>query len=146
MRFIFDCEDEVCLPAAYRLVDEVKPFVDKMKAVEVDEDGSEKSRMTVFKKIMENMMVKYPAETGKLFSKLWVLEEISVPAVGIDGSPLFDDDGNRIYNRQMEKAPNVFKTMATLFSNEVAIDFFTSVLPSLLQISKEVSPLLTSEK
>ena len=35
MRFLFDCEDEICLPAAYRLVDEVKPFIDKMKAVEV---------------------------------------------------------------------------------------------------------------
>ena len=33
MRFLFDCEDEICLPAAYRLVDEVKPFIDKMKAV-----------------------------------------------------------------------------------------------------------------
>ena len=27
-RFLFDCEDEICLPAAYRLVDEIKPFVD----------------------------------------------------------------------------------------------------------------------
>ena len=63
------------------------------------------------------MMVKYPADTGKMFARLWIL-----------------DDG--------EKAPNTFKTMATLFSNEVAIDFFTSVLPSLLQLSKEVSPLL----
>ena len=117
MRFLFDCEDEICLPAAYRLVDEVKPFIDKMKAVEVSEDEAKGGRKVIFKKIIENMMVKYPADTGKMFAKLWVL-----------------NDG--------EKSPNTFKTMATLFSNEVAIDFFTSVLPSLLQLSKEVSPLL----
>lgn len=117
MRFLFDCEDEICLPAAYRLVDEVKPFIDKMKAVEVCEDEAKGGRKVILKKIIENMMVKYPADTGKMFAKLWVL-----------------DDG--------EKAPNTFKTMATLFSNEVAIDFFTSVLPSLLQLSKELSPLL----
>ena len=117
MRFLFDCEDEICLPVAYRLVDEVKPFIDKMKAVEVGEDEAKGGRKVILKKIIENMMVKYPADTGKMFAKLWVL-----------------DDG--------EKAPNTFKTMATLFSNEVAIDFFTSVLPSLLQLSKELSPLL----
>lgn len=117
MRFLFDCEDEICLPAAYRLVDEVKPFIDKMKAVEVGEDEAKGGRKVIFKKIIENMMVKYPADTGKMFAKLWVLDE-------------------------GEKSPNTFKTMATLFSNEVAIDFFTSVLPSLLQLSKEVSPLL----
>ena len=117
MRFLFDCEDEICLPAAYRLVDEVKPYIDKMKAVEVSEDEAKGDRKDVFKKIVENMMVKYPADTGKMFAKLWVLDE-------------------------GEKAPNAFKTMAALFSNEVAIDFFTSVLPSLLQLSKEVSPLL----
>ena len=117
MRFLFDCEDEICLPAAYRLVDEVKPYIDKMKAVEVGEDEAKGGRKVIFKKIIENMMVKYPADTGKMFAKLWILDED-------------------------EKAPNTFKTMATLFSNEVAIDFFTSVLPSLLQLSKEVSPLL----
>ena len=117
MRFLFDCEDEICLPAAYRLVDEIKPFIDKMKAVEVSEDETNGGRKVVLKKIVENMMVKYPADTSKMFARLWVLEE-------------------------GEKAPNTFKTMAALFSNEVAIDFFTSVLPSLLQLSKEVSPLL----
>ena len=119
-RFIFDCEDEICLPAAYRLVDEIKPFVDKMKSVDVSEEEAKGGRKVVFKKIIENMMVKYPADTGKMFAKLWVLDE-------------------------GEKAPNTFKTMATLFSNEVAIDFFTSVLPSLLQLSKEVSPLLNRQ-
>ena len=116
-RFIFDCEDEICLPAAYRLVDEVKPFIDKMKDVEVNEDEENGGRKVILKKIIENMMVKYPADTGKMFSKLWILE-----------------DG--------ETAPNTFKTMSALFTNEVAIDFFTSVLPSLLQLSKEVLPLL----
>lgn len=121
MRFLFDCEDEICLPAAYRLVDDLKPFIDKMKAVDVSDNEANGGRKAVFKKIIENMMVKYPADTGKMFAKLWILDE-------------------------GEKAPNTFKTMATLFSNEVAIDFFTSVLPSLLQISKEVSPLLISKK
>jgi hypothetical protein len=119
-KFIFDCEDEICLPAAYRLVDSVKPFIDKMKAVDVDENEIN-DKKAVLRKIVENMMVKYPADTGKMLSRLWVLE----------------DD---------EKSPNAFKTMAALFTNEVAVDFFTSVLPSLLQISKEVSPLLTSKK
>ena len=117
MRFIFDCEDEICLPAAYRLVDEIKPFIEKMKSVDVGENEKNSGRKDMLKKVIKNMMVKYPADTGKMFAKLWIL-----------------DDG--------EKAPNTFKTMATLFSNEVAIDFFTSVLPSLLQLSKEVSPLL----
>lgn len=117
MRFLFDCEDEVCLPAAYRLVDDIKPFIEKMKVVEIDEDETKGDKKVILKKIFENMMVKYPGDTGKMFAKLWVLE-----------------DG--------EKTPNTFKTMATFFSNEVAIDFFTSVLPSLLQLSKRVSPLL----
>lgn len=117
MRFIFDCEDEICLPAAYRLVDEVKPFIEKMKEVDIGEDEKACGRKAMLKKVIKNMMVKYPADTGRMFAKLWVLE-----------------DG--------EKAPNTFKTMTVLFSNEVAIDFFTSVLPSLLQLSKEVSPLL----
>ena len=116
-RFLFDCEDEICLPAAYRLVDEIKPFVDKVKSIDIDESGLKGNRKAVFKKILENIMVKYPADTGELFAKLWGLGE-------------------------GEKAPNTFKTMATLFSNEVAIDFFTSVLPSLLQLSREVLPLL----
>lgn len=117
MRFLFDCEDEICLPAAYKLVDELKPFIDKVKTLEFEEDTEKHDRKTILRKIAENIMVKYPKETGELLSKLWVLEK-------------------------EEKAPNTFKTMAALFSNEVAIDFFTSVLPSLLQISKEVSPLL----
>ena len=52
MRFIFDCEDEVCLPADYRLIDEIKPFIDKMKAIEVDEADTQ-SKANGFKKILE---------------------------------------------------------------------------------------------
>lgn len=119
-KFIFDCDDAVFLPAAYRLVDEVKPFIDKMKKVQVSEEEAKGGRNVVLKKIIENMMVNYPTDTSNLLAKMWVL-----------------DDG--------EKAPNVFKTMTALFSSEVAVDFFTSVLPSLLQLSRQVSPLLKSK-
>lgn len=120
-KFIFDCDDEICLPAAYNLVDEVQEYIEKMKTVEVNEDKARGDNKTVLKKVLRNMMVKYPKETGRLFAKFWVL-----------------DNG--------EKAPNIFRTMSTLFSNEVAIDFFTSVFPALLQVSKQLSPLLISKK
>lgn len=116
MRFIFDCEDEVCLPAAYRLIDEIKPFVEKMKAIEVDETDTQ-SKASGFKKILENMMVKHPKDTSALLAKLWILDED-------------------------EKAPNTFKTMTAFFNSEVAIDFFTSALPSIAELSKTISPLL----
>lgn len=117
MRFLFDCEDEVCLPATYKLVDEIKPFIDKVKDIEVDENEAKGDKMSNLKKILENVMVKYPAETSELLAKLWIL------------------DGN-------EKAPNAFRTLTALFASETAIDFFTSVLPSLLTLSKSISPLL----
>jgi translation elongation factor EF-Ts len=121
MRFIFDCEDEILLPATYYLAEEIKPFIEKMKQVEVDEKEISGDRKKVFKKIVENMMVKHPAETSKVLSRLWVLEED-------------------------EKAPNALKTMAALFSSEAAIDFFTSALPSLLVMLNVASPLLKSKK
>ena len=121
MRFIFDCEDEILLPAAYHLVEEIKPFIDKMKKIEVDEKEFAGDKKIVFKKILENMMVKYPADTSKVLSRLWFLEE-------------------------GEKAPNALKTMTALFMCEAAVDFFTSVLPSLLTVSSMVSPLLNSKK
>lgn len=120
MRFIFDCEDEILLPAMYHLAGEIKPFVEKMKTVEVEDDISG-DRKSIFKKIIKNMMVNFPSDTSKLMSKLWYLEE-------------------------NEKAPNTLKTMTVLFTNEVAIDFFTSVLPSLLTVSNMVSPLLNQKK
>lgn len=120
MRFIFDCEDEILLPAMYHLAGEIKPFVEKMKTVEV-EDNIIGDRKSIFKKIIENMMVNFPSDTSKLMSKLWYLEE-------------------------NEKAPNTLKTMTVLLTNEVAIDFFTSVLPSLLTVSNMLSPLLNQKK
>lgn len=117
-RFIFDCEDEVCLPAAYHLVEDAKTFIDKVKQIDISDEEAKLGNKVVLKKLIENMMVKYPAETGKMFSKLWVLEK-------------------------EEKAPNVFKTMNALFANEVAVDFFTSVLPSLYELLKQALPLLS---
>lgn len=117
MKFIFDCTDEECLPAAYRLVDDAKAFFDKMKTVDVDDGGKDDVMHTV----IENMMVHHPKETGALLSKLWILEE-------------------------GERAPNVFVTMKVLLTNKAAVDFFTYVLPSLLQISRKVSPLLNRKK
>ena len=38
MRFIFDCEDEICLPAAYRLVDDFAPFAAKVKEIDIKDD------------------------------------------------------------------------------------------------------------
>ena len=113
MRFLFDCEDEIALPAAYRLVGDLKPYIEKIKEVDVP-DNVEKTRKVVFGYIVENMMVNYPKETGEIFAKLWIL-----------------DDG--------EKAPNAFKTAAVLLKNEVAVDFFTSVVPSMLQLSNVIS-------
>lgn len=120
-KFIFNCDDEECLPAAYYLIDTAKEFVKKMKSIDVDEQEINGNKKAVFEKILENMLVKYPKDTSAVLSKLWILEK-------------------------GEKAPNTFKTMAVLFSNEVAIDFFTSALPSLLQLSKELSPMLISKK
>lgn len=110
-QFLFDCTDEVALPAAYKLVEDLKPYIDKIKDIDVPEGAT---RRETFKHIIENMMVKYPKETGEIFSRLWVLEK-------------------------GEKSPNAFKTMAELLRNEVAVDFFTSVLPSLIQLSGIVS-------
>lgn len=116
MRFLFDCEDEICLPIAFNLIDDIKKFVNKIDVKDVENVDGNKANERL-KKIIENMMVKYPKDTGELFAKLWVLDE-------------------------GEKAPNSFRTMSALFTNEVAIDFFTSVMPSILQISKSISPLL----
>ncbi len=123
MRFIFDCEDEVCLPAAYGFVEEVEPFIKKIKSVEIDESevNAEKTRVGKLKKVLKVLMCECPKETGELLSRMWILEE-------------------------GEKAPNSFKTIGTLFSNEVAIDFFTSVMPSLVQMFSVLSPILTAEK
>lgn len=123
MRFIFDCEDEVCLPAAYSFVEEVEPFIKKIKSIEINESevNAEKTKVGKLKKILKVLMCECPKETGELLSKMWLLE-----------------DG--------EKAPNSFKTIGALFSNEVAVDFFTSVMPSLVQMFSVLSPILKAEK
>jgi hypothetical protein len=123
MRFIFDCEDEVCLPAAYSFVEEVEPFIKKIKSIEINESevNAEKTKVGKLKKVLKVLMCECPKETGELLSKMWLLE-----------------DG--------EKAPNSFKTIGALFSNEVAVDFFTSVMPSLVQMFSVLSPILKAEK
>ena len=120
MKFLFDCDDEILLPNMYALIDEIKPFIDTMKSINVDEKEAENGKNNAFKTIMKKLMVEAPKETSKMLSKLWVLEE-------------------------GEKAPNALKTMTAIFESEVAIDFFVSALPSLLQILKDFSPLLTAE-
>lgn len=118
MQFIFDCEDEIALPAAYNLVDAVKPFIEKISAENENEDKMPtdkcEARKARLSRMLKNAMVLHPGATGRMLAKLWVLDE-------------------------GEKAPNAFKTMSTLFTNEVAVDFFTSVMPSLLAVSKQVS-------
>lgn len=116
MKFIFNCADEVCLPAAWQFVDYCKEYIEKIKTIDVDENQA-KDRIGVLRLVLENAMCKYPKETGELLARLWILE-----------------DG--------EEPPNTFKTMAELFKNEVAVDFFASVMPSLLQISKVLLPAL----
>lgn len=118
MRFLFECEDEICLPIVYGMIDEIKPLIDVIKQVNVDEKKAEKTNgKKVLKMILQTLMVKSPKETSKVLAKFWVLEE-------------------------GEKAPNIFRTIPALLNSEDAVSFFTSALPSLLQISKEVLPLL----
>jgi hypothetical protein len=107
MKFIFDCEDEIVLPQAYGIVEDLNALVSRVKEDNLIVEGT--STKHVFKKLLETLCVKNPAETAKVFRKFWILKE-------------------------GEKAPNALKTIATIFSNEDAVDFFTSVLPSLAQI------------
>lgn len=110
-RFLFNCTDDIALPAAYGLIDEAKKYVDKIKSIDVDDNADVKE---AFMQVLRNMLVKYPKETSKMLSRLWILD-------------------------QGETAPNAFETLGTLFSNEVAINFFTSVVPSILSLSSAVS-------
>lgn len=146
MRFIFDCEDEILLPRVYCLIDEVKPFIETMKKIEVDDEETEKSNLGNFKIVMKKLMFEAPKETSKMLSKLWVLEEIEVPVLDEEGQPMVDENDNPIMVKEMEKAPNALKTLTAIFESEVAIDFFVSALPSLRQILKDISPILTSKK
>lgn len=115
MRFIFDCEDEIALPAAYGVIDRLSTYINKIK--DIDVEGEATTRREAFKAVLENAMVKYPKETSELLARLWVLDE-------------------------GEKAPNAFVTITVLVGSEVAINFFTSVVPSIVQISSVISPKL----
>ena len=75
MKFLFDCDDEILLPNMYALIDEIKPFIDTMKSINVDEKEAENGKNNAFKTIMKKLMVEAPKETSKMLSKLWVLEE-----------------------------------------------------------------------
>ena len=119
MKFIFDCEDELLLPQAYGIVEDLNAITTKIQEENLLVEGT--STKHIFKKFLETLCVKNPVETSKVFKRFWILEE-------------------------GEKAPNSFKTIGTLFSNEVAIDFFTSVMPSLVQMFSVLSPILKAEK
>jgi hypothetical protein len=108
MKFIFDCEDEILLPQAYGIVEDLNAITTQIKEDNLLVEGT--STKHIFKKFLETLCVKNPAETSRVFKRFWILEE-------------------------GEKAPNALKTITAIFSNEDAVDFFTSVLPSLAQIS-----------
>lgn len=140
MKFLFNCKDTECLPMAYNLISEIKPFIEKVKNVEV-EDGAEGSdKESVLMLIAQNVMVKFPEDTARLLAKLWVLEEADFPVLDKDGEPLKNANGDPITERRMEEPPNVFETMSAIMTSKAAIDFFASALPSLLQISKSIFP------
>lgn len=112
MKFLFDCEDKILLPRAYQLIDDIKPFIDKMKTVEIsDEEAAKDGKMQT---IIKNMMVHYPEETSALLAKLWVLNK-------------------------GEKTPNALKTVTAIIKSDSAMDFFTSALPFLAQMSAALS-------
>lgn len=110
MTFLFNCEDEILLPRAYDLIDELKGFIELMKKTEISESDISENKSENAKFIIKNLMKEHPKETSEMLKKFWVL-----------------DKG--------EKSPNALKTMSEFFTNETAMNFFTSALPSLLQIS-----------
>ena len=142
MKFLFDCEDEIALPAAYNLVSDIKPFLEKL-AAEGENEGEiadkREARKAKLNRMLKSAMVLHPGDTSKLLAKMWILEEIEVPVLGKDGKPALDKAGKAITRKEKEKAPSAFKTISALFFNEVAVDFFTSAMPSLLVISKQAS-------
>ena len=91
MKFIFDCEDEILLPKAYGIVEDLNALITKVKEDNLIVEGTNTKH--VFKKLLETLCVKNPAETSRVLGKFWVLDED-------------------------EKAPNALKTIATIFSNQ----------------------------
>lgn len=142
MKFLFDCKDQECLPMAYNLISEIKPFIEKIKNIEIDENVEGKQKKDIFMLIAQNIMVNYPEETARLLAKMWILEEADFPLLDADGEPIKDVEGKPITERRMEDPPNAFETMASIMTSKAAIRFFTSALPSLLQILKSILPRL----
>lgn len=143
MKFLFDSKDEVCLPMMWKLIGEIKPFLEKIKNVEFEDGTEKKSRKEILLKVAENILQTYPKETARILSKLWILEEKDFPILDVNGQPVCDADGNPKTERRMEEAPNVFVSLAALVSSETAINFFTSALPFLLRMSKDLFRQLT---
>lgn len=112
MVFLFDCDNEVLLPATFDLAEEIERFYKKTNISELREaaaDGESKNdkAMSNLKKILFRICKEYPKDAGAIFDKLWVLE----PG---------------------EKAPNALYTFSKIVLRKDAIDFFTSLL-SLVQ-------------
>ncbi len=116
-KFIFDCDSVSALRAAYKMVDSVKSYVSIIKNTELAETTDKKAALMQF---IGKAMDEHAEETAKFLSGFWILE-----------------DG--------ECAPNVFVTLSAFFKNEVAVDFFTSALPSLLALSNGILQKLTSK-
>lgn len=104
MKFLFDCDNEELLPATFDLAEEIEKFCKDVKIAELmkseSDEAQEKSNM---RKILFRLCKEYPKETGKIFDRLWILDE-------------------------GEKAPNALITAAKVIVRKDAIDFFTSLL------------------
>lgn len=122
MQFLFDGEDKVILPQAYRLIKKIKQYFELIKKIDVDEkEAGTKNITTVIDAVMENALANYPEETADLFAEFWVLDE-------------------------GETAPNCLVTITEITSNEKAMDFFTRALPSLVTIFSGYLAALTPKK
>ena len=135
MKFLFDEKDPICLPMAFNLISEIKPFIEKIKTVDFDEETAKQDKKNLFMTIAKRIMVEYPEETANLLSKFWILEEKELPVTNDDGEPVMDEQGKPLTERRMEDPPNVFKTLAAFCSSQAAIDFFACALPALAQLS-----------
>lgn len=115
MKFLFDCDDNLlALPAAYGMIDRLTGYLKKIRDIDVGGEPPE-TRTEAFKAVLENAMVKYPKDTSEILARLWLLDE-------------------------GEQTPNAFVTLAALLNSKTAIDFFTSVVPSIVSISNAILP------
>lgn len=107
MTFIFDAPNETMLPVLYELVEEIEGFLQETKLLDARKNRDESLTLEENAKInikamLKTICVKYPKEAGRIFDKLWVLEN-------------------------GEKPPNAIVTFAKVFTRKDAIDFFTSL-------------------